>query len=124
MTCPPAGSLAVTMGVKDLMSTRELSSILHIGATHGHGSGVGTPQLSDAALTWTPDKHVRLLGAHGTSNSAWQNIQRTVFMFTNDRTACHFSVCREDVLLKEIWQLKDKGVFIFVNPHELIERGY
>ena len=71
-----------------------------------------------------PRQEQRLLGVHEILLKHWKSIVHDEAMITEDRSALCFSIFRQGMIVKEMAQLKDKGIFVFIDPVQLIARGF
>ena len=110
----------VTVGVRDKHSTT-LYTTLFLSCTHGHSQG---SEIPIRGLSWEPQPDQQLLAVHGTNSSSWHCIVRDGAMKTKDRLELHFSVYRPLMRIKEMRQLKQEGIFLFIDPHDLLQKGF
>ena len=115
ISCMHKDRFGVTVGVKDKYSP-VLRTTLFVCCTHGHSTG---EELLIPGISWEPNLAEQLLAVHGTSFINWRAIVRDKAMITLKRRELHFSDFRPGMMIKEMYQLKHEGTYLFVDPAHL-----
>ena len=121
--CMFTGQFGVTMGVQDKFAHTP-QSVLYIGCSDAHERNGVKTLLPLEGISWVRREEKRLLGVHGTLVKNWKSIVHDEAMITKDRSALCFSVYRQGMIVKEMAQQKDKGIFVFIDPVRLIAQGF
>ena len=114
VACMRKDRFGITVGIRDQCAWIFRTTIM-VSCTHG-----GSLQCEDdedlPEISWSPNFSESLLAVHGTTLENWGLIVQDQAMKSMDRTDLHFTIFRADMMIKEMPQLKNKGIFLFIDP--------